>query len=534
MYESFYGMCKKPFQMVPDPKFLYKGERYKSALTYLEYGLSERVGFILLTGDIGTGKTTLIKYLLSNLSQEISPAVIFNTNVNDDELVRLILLEYELIPTSSKAENVNILYDFLMDQYGKGKRPLLIIDEAQNLELSALEEVRMLFNLQAEDQLLLQIVLVGQTNLRDKLLEPCLDQMRQRIGVRFHLSPLSKDETSAYIKARLEKACGDNDIFSSEAIDLVFEKSEGVPRIINSLCDAALVQGYAEDITYISLDIIEEVSSDDLGYGLWMPAFHDQNKMTSIDKTNRDLVSSHWSQNEIKSGKKEERAGQISEAEVKIDEFDSKLQHHENGLVHTEVTQKTEGSAELKEQASKDNNFHGKEKQHVEKEFLIHEKNTDESVGEKSVIETVSQQNEAQQLVEGVLENRHPKENERNNKEVGGEKSLEINNALEEQISIDQVKLNKKVAPENTTELQAKKPKTILKTQEDSEENGTEKSNNIKQKAIALKRTLAVREKRGNGSSDDTSSRKGKNGVSMSWFNTKSLLGKNRKNLGKN
>lgn len=270
MYESFYGLHKKPFQMVPDPAFLYMGERYKNAITYLEYGLAERVGFILLTGDIGTGKTTLVKYLLSRLDQDISPAVVFNTNVDADELLRLIIMEFELNLSSSKAANVNILNDFLIAQYAAGKRPLLVIDEAQNLDWSALEEIRMLFNLQTENQLLLQIVLVGQTNLRQKLMAPDLEQIRQRIGVRFHLSPLSREETDEYIAVRLEKAGGKPDLFLPETIDLIFQESRGVPRTINIICDAALVYGVGDGLTRIPPQTIREVIDQTLGHGLCM------------------------------------------------------------------------------------------------------------------------------------------------------------------------------------------------------------------------------------------------------------------------
>lgn len=274
MYESFYGLSRKPFQMVPDPAFLYLGERYKNAITYLEYGLAERIGFILLTGDIGTGKTTLIKYLLARLEDDISPAVIFNTNVDANELLRLILIEYEIPPASSKADNVNALYDFLMDQYAKGKRPLLIIDEGQNLDWSALEEIRMLFNLQTENQLLLQVVLVGQSNLREKLKEPGLEQLRQRIGIRFHLSPLKSEETAEYIKARLVKAGGDPELFLPETIEMIHGESKGVPRTINILCDAALVYGVGDDLTRIPPATIREVMDQTLGHGLCMPVDH--------------------------------------------------------------------------------------------------------------------------------------------------------------------------------------------------------------------------------------------------------------------
>ena len=271
MYESFYGLCKKPFQMVPDPNFFYMGQRYRNALTYLEYGLNEGVGFILLTGDIGTGKTTLIKYLISKLNQVTAPAVVFNTNMNADELLCLIMMEYGLTPTSSKAKNIKLLHDYLTLLFRSGKRPLLIIDEAQNLDGSALEETRMLTNLQTENHSLLQVLLVGQPNLKEKLLEPGLEQVRQRIGIRFHLSTLSREETAEYIAVRLEKAGGSPDLFLPEALEIIFAESKGVPRTINIICDAALVYGIGDGLTKIPSATIQEVIDQTLYHGLYMP-----------------------------------------------------------------------------------------------------------------------------------------------------------------------------------------------------------------------------------------------------------------------
>lgn len=271
MYESFYGMGKKPFQMVPDPNFFYMGQRYRNALTYLEYGLNEGVGFILLTGDIGTGKTTLIKYLISRLNKVIAPAVVFNTNMNADELLCLILMEYELTPTSSKAKNIKSLHDFLIQLFRSGKRPLLIIDEAQNLDSSALEEVRMLTNLQTENYSLLQVLLVGQPNLKKMLMEPELEQVRQRIGIRFHLSSLTREETTEYIAVRLEKAGGSPDLFLPEALEIIFSESKGVPRTINIICDAALVYGIGDGLKKIPSSTIREVIDQALCHGLYMP-----------------------------------------------------------------------------------------------------------------------------------------------------------------------------------------------------------------------------------------------------------------------
>ncbi|UCF94526.1 MAG: AAA family ATPase, partial [Desulfobacterales bacterium] len=247
MYQKFYGLRDKPFQIVPNPTYLYKSLHHENALTYLEYGLSENVGFILLTGEIGSGKTTLIQYILNKLGGDTVAAVIFNTNVSADQLLGLILTEFELaFKEGDKAGTLDTLNQFLIQKYAEKKQVLLIIDEAQNLSAEALEEVRMLSNLQSEDQALLQIMLVGQPELIAKLRKPSLMQFTQRIAVSYHLASLTREETGNYIAFRLEKAGGRADLFSPEAVDLIHRLAGGIPRSINLLCQAALVYGFAD------------------------------------------------------------------------------------------------------------------------------------------------------------------------------------------------------------------------------------------------------------------------------------------------
>lgn len=273
MYEKFYGFTSKPFQLVPNPAFLYLSPKHENALTYLEYGLMERSGFILLTGEIGAGKTTLIRHLLNQIESSIETAVIFNTNVTPDQLLAMILSEFEVVsPGPGKSESLEALNRFLIDRYAQGGRSLLIIDEAQNLSREALEEVRMLSNLQSDDQLLLQIMLVGQPELRARLKRPELAQLNQRIGVSYHIPHLSHDETAAYIACRLEKAGGKSDIFTPQAVDLIYRASRGVPRTINLLCDAALVYGFADELAVIDAPVVEQAIEDRGGMGL-LPAF---------------------------------------------------------------------------------------------------------------------------------------------------------------------------------------------------------------------------------------------------------------------
>ena len=263
MYEKFYGLSEKPFHIVPNPHFLYLSPKHQNALTYLEYGIRESVGFILLTGEIGTGKTTLIRYILNKIEAEIEVAVVFNTNVTANQLLSLILQEFELeADESDKAKNLDRIFHFLIKKYGNKERVLLVIDEAQNLSDEVLEEVRMLSNLQADDNLLLQIMLVGQPELKEKLKRPGLAQLTQRIAVNYHLMPLSREETGVYISSRLEKVGGSPDLFTEDAVDEIFRVSNGTPRSINLLCDSALVYGFADEFDRIDKDVVVHVVED--------------------------------------------------------------------------------------------------------------------------------------------------------------------------------------------------------------------------------------------------------------------------------
>jgi putative secretion ATPase (PEP-CTERM system associated) len=268
MYESFYGQKEKPFQIVPSPGYLYKSKKHQNALTHLEYGLTENVGFILLTGEVGSGKTTLVQYILRQLDEGTAAAVIFNTNLSAGELLRMILTQFELKPGEDKADNLNVLNEFLINIYGAGKQALLIIDEAQNLTSEAIEEVRMLSNLQSDSHTLLQIVLVGQPELKATLEHPSMRQVAQRIAVRYHLTGLNRVDTGRYISYRLKTAGGRPDLFTEAAVDLIYKVSKGIPRAINLACQAALIYGFAEEAKAISQDIVRQILADNIGVGL--------------------------------------------------------------------------------------------------------------------------------------------------------------------------------------------------------------------------------------------------------------------------
>jgi general secretion pathway protein A len=269
MYESYYGFSIKPFQIVPNPDFLYLNSRYENALTYLEYGIMEKVGFVLLTGEVGSGKTTIIKHLLRQIESQFEIAVVFNTNVSPGELINMVNSEFEIErPEGDKSSSLDVLHQYLIDCYAKDRRVLLIIDEAQNLSRDALEEVRMLSNLQTDDQLLLQIILVGQPEIRDRLKSKDMVQLNQRISVAHHLPALTREEADEYIAYRLEKAGGRRDLFTTKAVDLIYQASGGIPRTINILCDSALVYGFADELKIIDALLVEQVIHDRDGMGL--------------------------------------------------------------------------------------------------------------------------------------------------------------------------------------------------------------------------------------------------------------------------
>jgi general secretion pathway protein A len=261
MYERFYQLRERPFALSPDPEYLYPSRVHQEALDYLRYGLESQAGFIVITGEIGSGKTTLLQTILRSLDSETTVARIVNTLLEPRELLETIMIDFGLDPAGrSKPVLLRDLSQYLVDQRLAGRPVLLVIDEAQNLSLGALEELRILSNLETEKSKLLQIVLVGQPNLRDKLAAPELEQLRQRITVSYHLGPLDADETGHYINHRLRRAAlGTPMAFPRAATDLIHARSRGVPRIINVICDAALVFGYAEERRVFDGAMIAEV-----------------------------------------------------------------------------------------------------------------------------------------------------------------------------------------------------------------------------------------------------------------------------------
>ena len=273
MYESFYHLGEKPFTLLPDPGFLFLSDKHRMALTLLEYGLMNQAGFTVISGEIGTGKTTLIRHLLNNMDREHTVGLISNTHRDFGELLQWILLAFNLDHVSmNKVEMYQRFVDFIIDEYAHNRRTVLIVDEAQNMAAETLEELRMLSNVNADKDQALQVVLVGQRELRDTLRRPDLVQFAQRISVDYHLKPLSADETVGYIHHRLEVAGGNPDLFDEAACRAVHRFSNGVPRLINLLCDTALVYGYAESKQQIDTALVTEVAREKQQGGIF-PTF---------------------------------------------------------------------------------------------------------------------------------------------------------------------------------------------------------------------------------------------------------------------
>jgi len=247
MYKEFFGLRANPFNVNPDPRYLFLTRHTEEALACLTYGIQSRKGFVLLTGEVGTGKTTLINKLMEWLRlQQVATAFIFNSRMDVPQLLDFMMADFGIpCDTKSKSQILQRLYNWLLDRYRAGETAVLVIDEAQNLSDEVLEEIRMLTNLETFTEKLLQIVLVGQPELRDKLSKPSLRQLAQRITVRFHLRPMSAVETEGYIRHRLSVAGGDNVLkFDPDAMREVYQYSDGTPRLINAVSDKALLAGY--------------------------------------------------------------------------------------------------------------------------------------------------------------------------------------------------------------------------------------------------------------------------------------------------
>lgn len=265
MYKDFFGLRANPFNVNPDPRYLFLTRHTEEALACLTYGIQSRKGFVLLTGEVGTGKTTLINKLLEWLRlQQVATAFVFNSRLNVPQFLDYMMTDFGIpCETESKSQILQKLYSWLLDRYRAGETAVLIVDEAQNLSEEVLEEIRMLTNLETFTEKLLQIVLVGQPELEVKLKQPQLRQLRQRLTLRAKTHPLSLEETKAYIQQRLRIAGSSGEpIFEPDALTAIHRDAQGIPRVVNLICEHCLVSAFVDQKKTVSREVVDAVARD--------------------------------------------------------------------------------------------------------------------------------------------------------------------------------------------------------------------------------------------------------------------------------
>jgi general secretion pathway protein A len=271
MYEDYYGLTEKPFSLTPDPKYLFRSESHASAFELLQYAVRRREGFVVVTGDIGTGKTTLCRALLEQIDRNTFTALVLNPFLSEEDLLKLILQDFGVVSREdvkrgyltrvSKQELVETIYDFLLGLLPLRASAVLIIDEAQNLPMPVLEQIRILSNLETDKEKLLQIVLVGQLNLQPLLRSAQMRQLDQRVSIRYQLRPLTRNEVAAYVEHRLTIAGGADAVsFQARAINTVHSCTGGIPRLVNLVCDRSLLAAYADRSNSVTRDMVERAA----------------------------------------------------------------------------------------------------------------------------------------------------------------------------------------------------------------------------------------------------------------------------------
>ena len=284
MYAAYFGLKENPFSLSPEPHYLFLSEQHRDALYCLIYGIKEKKGFVLISGDIGTGKTTICRSLINLLDDSVETALIFNTAISDLDLLETVIGEYGIAIISgskTKKNYIDVLNDFLLRNFATGKTAVLVIDEAQNLSHGVLEQIRMLSNLETETEKLIQIILIGQPELSNTLMLPALRQLNERITVRYDLKPLSSPEVREYIQHRLIVAQGPGSIkFTKGAFSLIYTFTEGIPRRINALCDRALLIAYTKNVSKIDRKIIK-LAVHDIGINYFQKTMSSGRKIWS-------------------------------------------------------------------------------------------------------------------------------------------------------------------------------------------------------------------------------------------------------------
>lgn len=297
MYEEFYKLNERPFSLSPDPSFLYLGKSHRRAMDILEFGIASDAGITIISGEVGTGKTTLVRNLIESLEDDVSVGLITNTQKKFGDLLKWVLLSFNIeTEETDHVKLYQLFVDYVTKQHNAGRRVILIIDEAQNLGVEALEEIRMLTNINVDKTLILQLVLAGQPELVDMLRKKELRQFAQRVSADYFLLPLTFRETQKYIRHRIKVAGGDKDLFKQTAYATVYYHSGGIPRVINTICDMALVYGYADEAPRISKEIVLDAIRDRKVGGLVIRDDQDVNqdaedlRQQIIDKTGVDIA----------------------------------------------------------------------------------------------------------------------------------------------------------------------------------------------------------------------------------------------------
>lgn len=269
LYAEFFGLKERPFKLVPDPEFLFWSRIHKRAFAVLEYGVVSTAPITVVTGEVGVGKTTLVQHLLTCIDPSVTVGLISNAQGNRGDLIRWVLNALG-VETAAGADYVDMfqrLQDFLISEYGEGRRVILIIDEAQNLSKESLEELRMLTNINSNKDELLQLILVGQPQLRAKILDPDLQQFAQRISAFYHIPAMDREMISEYVAHRMRHAGGTGQEFTEESLDRIYQASEGVPRLVNKLCDFALLYTATEGQNVVTAKAVDEVLADGIYVG---------------------------------------------------------------------------------------------------------------------------------------------------------------------------------------------------------------------------------------------------------------------------